>query len=107
MLLDHSMTFWMEVHNLTQIKFAYNDFESLTTDKHRDINQKIRAIKNNPTEKDILPSEYMSLDLILRQNVRYAMFIAAYAQFEQALFHICDDYRERHNLNLSTKNIAG
>jgi hypothetical protein len=39
--------------------------------------------------------------------MRYALFIALYAQFEQALLRICEDRRTRYGIDLALGDLAG
>lgn len=108
MLLHPSMTFWLAEQQVDSLAHSASDIERKLRKELDDIEiRRKRLGRKQSPEKEELLMEWVYVDETLTQNLRYSLFIALYAQFEQALYHICEDFRERFGVVLLLSDLSG
>lgn len=107
-LLQQSVVFWIFAENIVAVKNAAGFFERTVSDKIKELKRQAKTVREKKTiEKEDLLAEVFQIEAFIYHNIRYSLFLSAYAQFEQALLNICDDFRQRYQIPLALKDISG
>jgi hypothetical protein len=101
------MTFWLPEQELNILTCAIRDIEQLLTRDAGQLDKKIKRTQRKSADRENLEGEWVYVTDTLTQSTRYALFLALYAQFEQALYSISEDFAERLKLRVSVKDIGG
>ena len=101
------MTFWLAEEHVKMLPRCANDIEDILRKELKAVDVKIKKAPRKSSRREELQSEWVYVYETLRQNIRYALFVSSYAQFEQALFSISEDLTLRFEVPVTVRDIAG